>query len=162
MDYTVLVSERALAAFSLGKRIFSQQWLPRCTIEVGPGGNFRIDGGLDQMIKRILSVSPWVSLVLVAVATLSPLTLRPHVSAAHVEHLAAYVFIGFLFGLIYPRQMFFNCVVVLGTATLLETLQLLTPDRHGRIEDLAFKLAGAIAGIVVGKIAARQIVLWRR
>ncbi len=113
------------------------------------------------MIKRILSVSSWASLALVAIATLSPLTLRPHISAAHVEHLAAYAFIGLLFGLAYPRQMFLYCLVVLGTATLLETLQLLTPDRHGRIEDLAFKLAGAIIGIVAGKIAARQIVLWR-
>ena len=99
---------------------------------------------------------------MVAAATLSPLTLRPHVSAAHVEHIAAYAFVGLLFGLVYPRQMLLSCVVVLGTATLLEVLQLLTPDRHGRIDDLAFKLAGAIAGIVAGKIAARQIALWRR
>ena len=97
-----------------------------------------------------------------AAATLSPLTLRPHMSAAHVEHLAAYAFIGLLFGLVYPRQTFLNGVVVLGTATLLEVLQLMTPDRHGRIADLGFKLAGAIAGIVAAKIAARQIALWRR
>ncbi|MBX9840394.1 MAG: VanZ family protein [Xanthobacteraceae bacterium] len=114
------------------------------------------------MIKRILSVAPWASLAFVAAATLSPLTLRPHMSAAHVEHLAAYAFIGLLFGLVYPRQTFLNGVVVLGTATLLEVLQLMTPDRHGRIADLGFKLAGAIAGIVAAKIAARQIALWRR
>jgi VanZ family protein len=114
------------------------------------------------MIRKIFIVSPWVSLTFVAAATLGPVAARPHLFDAHVEHFGAYVVIGLLFGLVYPRQTFLICVIVLGAAALLESLQLLTPDRHGQVLDLAAKLAGGTAGIVAGKIAARQIALRRR
>jgi hypothetical protein len=41
------------------------------------------------------------------------------------------------------------CLIVLGSAVLLEMMQLLTPDRHGRIQDAIEKMAGGAAGIVV-------------
>jgi hypothetical protein len=119
-------------------------------------------------------IASWTSLALIAAATLSPLALRPHLFPVHAEHFAAFAAVGLLFCLAYPRQIFLNCAIVLGAASLLETLQLLTPDRHGRASDLAFKLAGAIAGIVAGKLAvkltanlagklaARQIAVRRR
>ncbi|CAN7492006.1 hypothetical protein LJR220_004470 [Bradyrhizobium sp. LjRoot220] len=34
----------------------------------------------------------------------------------------------------------------------LETLQLLTPDRHGRLLDAAVKVAGGISGIGAGQL----------
>ena len=121
----------------------------------------------SRIAARIVS---WTSLALIAAATLSPLALRPHLFPVHAEHFAAFAAIGLLFCVAYPRQIFLNGAIVLGAASLLETLQLLTPDRHGRASDLAFKLAGAIAGIVAGrlaanlagKLAARQITLRRR
>lgn len=43
-------------------------------------------------------------------------------------------------------------LIVLGCAVLLEIMQLLTPDRHGRIQDAIEKMAGGVLGIVVGRI----------
>lgn len=129
-------------------------------------GTLKNSGCADRMIDKILltasRIACWTSLALIAAATLSPLALRPHFFPVHVEHFAAFAVVGLLFCLAYPRQTFLTCAIVLGAATLLETLQFLTPDRHGRLSDLAFKLAGAIAGIVAGKFAARQIALRRR
>ena len=105
------------------------------------------------MIKKLSLVSSWASLAFVAAATLSSLALRPHLFAVRIEHVGAFAVIGVLFCLAYPRQTVLVCAVVLGGATLLETLQLLTPDRHGQISDLLFKLSGGVSGIVVGKVA---------
>lgn len=116
----------------------------------------------EKILLTASRVASWSSLALIAAATLSPLALRPHLFPVHAEHFAAFAVIGVLFCLAYPRQTFLTCAIVLGAAALLELLQLLTPDRHGRMSDLVFKLAGAMAGIVVGKVTARQIALRRR
>jgi VanZ family protein len=41
--------------------------------------------------------------------------------------------------------------VVVGVAVLLEVLQLLTPDRHGRITDALEKVLGGAIGIAAGR-----------
>jgi hypothetical protein len=51
------------------------------------------------------------------------------------DHLAAFAVLGAQFYLAYSRQIAFVCLVVLGSAVLLEFAQLLTPDRHARILD---------------------------
>ncbi len=43
------------------------------------------------------------------------------------------------------------CLIVLGSAVLLEIVQLLTPDRHGRIQDAIEKIAGGVVGIAVAQ-----------
>jgi VanZ family protein len=56
------------------------------------------------------------------------------------------------------------CLIVIGSAVLLEYAQLLTPDRHGRVEDALEKIAGGVAGILVGRIIvyfARNKRLWK-
>jgi hypothetical protein len=109
----------------------------------------------DHMIRKLSLVSSWASLTFVAAATLSSLVLRPHLFEVRIEHVGAFAVIGLLFCLAYPRQTVLVCAVVLGSAALLEALQLLTPDRHGQMSDLLFKLAGGASGIVAGKVAAR-------
>ncbi len=85
-------------------------------------------------------------------ATLCPIAVRPHISNnSYIEHFSAFAIIGLLFCLTYPRQTFLISVVVLGSTTLLEVMQFLTHDRHGRISDLEFKLAGAIVRIAAGE-----------
>jgi VanZ family protein len=53
--------------------------------------------------------------------------------------------------LAYPRRTVLVCLVVLGSAALLEMMQLLTPDRHGRLLDAIEKMAGGAAGIAAGR-----------
>src|SRR3977135_3266799 len=60
-------------------------------------------------------------------------------------------FLGTLFCAAYPRQIVLVCLIVLGGAVLLEIMQLLTPDRHGRIQDAIEKMASGLVGIVVGR-----------
>jgi hypothetical protein len=45
--------------------------------------------------------------------------------------------------------------VVIGTAILLESLQLLEPSRHGRLFDASVKIAGGLIGLGAGSIFAR-------
>jgi VanZ family protein len=59
--------------------------------------------------------------------------------------------LGDLRNLAYPRQVAFVCLIVLGSAVLLEILQLLTPGRHGRAQDAIEKMAGGVVGIVIGR-----------
>jgi VanZ family protein len=85
-------------------------------------------------------------------ATLYPIGLRPHVADIGYEHVAAFVAAGLLFALAYPRHMILVIALVLGSAILLEILQLVTPDRHGRVLDLALKLLGGSIGIVIARV----------
>ncbi len=70
----------------------------------------------------------------------------------HLEHFAAYAFLGLAFALAYPSRILLVVGIVVGAALGLETLQLLTPDRHGRAVDAFVKALGGISGICVGQI----------
>jgi hypothetical protein len=97
------------------------------------------------MNQKIWAVIAWGALGVIVFATLSPLGLRPHLASQHREHFAAFAAVGLLFGLAYRRPVLV-LVLLCAAAVVLELLQLLTPDRHGRAIDVAFKLAGAGAG----------------
>ena len=80
-----------------------------------------------------------------------PIQDRPTLpTSTSFEHLAAFAVLGALFCLAYPRQIALVWLIVLGSAVLLEFMQLLTPGRHGRILDAVEKMAGGAAGIVAG------------
>lgn len=64
-----------------------------------------------------------------------------------VERFASFAIFGLLFCLAYPRRISTVLIFVLGSAVLLEVLQLLTLDRHARILDAVQKLAGGASGI---------------
>jgi VanZ family protein len=80
-------------------------------------------------------------------------------SLSHLDHYLAFEAAGSLFGPTYPRQTFFVCILVLGSAVLLELLQLLTPDRHARVIDAVRKIIGGAIGIAFARLA---ISLYRR
>jgi VanZ family protein len=103
------------------------------------------------MLQRLIGLAAWGLLAFIAYATISPIQDRPTLpTSASFEHLAAFAVLGALFSLAYPRQVALVCLIVLGSAVLLELLQLLTPDRHGRVPDAIEKMAGGVGGIMVG------------
>jgi VanZ family protein len=105
------------------------------------------------MIHKLIAIAAWGALAFIAFATLSPIQHRPTLSgSASLEHVAAFAALGILFCLAYPRQTMLVCLVVLGAAVLLEVLQLLTPDRHGRIMDALEKVLGGAIGIMAGRL----------
>jgi Na+/glutamate symporter len=96
-------------------------------------------------------IAGWLALGFIAYATLSPIDARPVVAGVQFEHFAAFALLGIALGFAYPDRVVFVVAVVAGGAVVLETLQLLTPDRHGRLLDAAVKVAGGICGIGAGQ-----------
>jgi VanZ family protein len=104
------------------------------------------------MVHRLITVAAWTLLAFIAYATISSIQSRPAVYASpDFERLAAFGALGLLFCLAYPRQFVLACLIVLGSAVLLEITQQLTSDRHGRIHDAIIKITGGTLGIVAGR-----------
>jgi VanZ family protein len=104
------------------------------------------------MLHKLTAVAAWAVLAFIIYATVSPLQDRPTLSgSADLEHIGAFAVLGGLFCLVYPRHIVLVCLIVLGSAALLEVLQLLTPDRHGRPLDAIEKIVGGAVGIVAGR-----------
>jgi VanZ family protein len=110
-----------------------------------------------DMLYKLVSMIAWACLLFVAWATLSPASLRPRLletapaSIVLLEHFGAFAVIGFLFSVTYPRTALI-CLLVLGSAVILELLQLVVPDRDARVVDAVEKLIGGGAGIIAAKI----------
>jgi VanZ family protein len=105
------------------------------------------------MLRNLLAIAAWACLAFIVYATLSPIQDRPTVASPHVEHVAAFAITGGLFCLAYPKRIILVCLIVLGSAVLLEYGQTLTPDRHGAILDALEKMAGGVLGICAGRAA---------
>jgi glycopeptide antibiotics resistance protein len=104
------------------------------------------------MIHKLITVAAWTLLAFIAYATISQIQARPTLFASpSFERLAAFTVLGVLFCLAYPRRILLVCLIVIGSAVLLELAQLLTPDRHGRIQDAIIKMTGGALGIVAGR-----------
>jgi hypothetical protein len=99
------------------------------------------------MFHKLVAIAAWACLVFIAYATLSPIQARPKISSSDLEHIVAFAATGLLFCLAYPRQIVRVCLIVLGSAVLLEYLQTLTPDRHGTLLDASEKVFGGAFGI---------------
>ena len=114
------------------------------------------------MFRTVTATAAWTSLAFIAYATLSPLNERPEFDSplfSHLDQYLAFAVAGGLFGLAYPRETFFVCILVLGSAVFLEVSQLLTPDRHARVMDAVRKIIGGAIGIAFARLA---ISLYRR
>lgn len=107
---------------------------------------------LTAVIQRISILTSWLALALIAFVTLSPIGDRPILASPHLEHFAAFALMGLAFALAYPHRVLLIVTIVIGAALGLEALQLLTPDRHGRVADALIKVLGGISGICVGQM----------
>ena len=106
------------------------------------------------MIQRVCAIGSWLALAFIVYATLSPIDARPVLTSPHREHFAAFALMGLAFGLAYPNRVLLVVVIVVGAAAGLEALQVLTPDRHGRVWDALVKALGGICGISFGQLAS--------
>jgi VanZ family protein len=104
------------------------------------------------MIQKVSTFAGWLALSFIVYVTLSPIEARPVVGGLQFEHFAAFALMGLAFCLAYPGRVFLVVAIVVGSAITLEALQLLTPDRHGRVLDALVKAAGGICGIGVGQL----------
>jgi VanZ family protein len=117
------------------------------------------------MFDKITAITAWALLAFIAFATISPIPERPTLTtSSSIEHLAAFAALGVLFCAAYRKQFALVLLIVIGSAVLLEYAQLLTPDRHGRVEDALEKIAGGAVGILIGRVIvyfARKKRLWK-
>jgi VanZ family protein len=107
---------------------------------------------LPAMIQKVSIAAGWLALAFIVYATLSPIGARPVVAGPQSEHFAAFAVMGLAFALAYPNRILLVVAIVVGSAFGLEMLQLLTPDRHGRVLDALVKAAGGVCGISAGQL----------
>ena len=107
---------------------------------------------LPSMIQKVSIAAGWLALAFIVYATLSPIQDRPVVAGPQLEHFAAFALMGLAFALAYPNRILLVVAIVVGSAIGLEALQLLTPDRHGRVLDALVKAAGGACGMSAGQL----------
>ena len=107
---------------------------------------------LPAMVQRVSIITGWLALTFIVYATLSPIQDRPVIAGPQLEHFVAFALVGLAFGLAYPNRLLLIVAIVVGSAFGLEALQLLTPDRHGRVLDAVMKAAGGVCGIGAGQL----------
>ena len=107
-------------------------------------------------LKTALRILAWLLLAGLIFATLAPINLRPNSPLpTGAERAFALMLVGFVFAVAYPRRIALVVALVLGSTLLLELLQFMSPSRHGRLVDVAVKLAGASAGLALGWLLVR-------
>jgi VanZ family protein len=108
------------------------------------------------MIHKFIAIAAWACLIFISYATLSSIGARPELTGVGfykafftvLERFGAYAVLGFLFYLAYPRHKVPVCMLVFGSAIVLELLQNFVPDRDARVSDAIEKLAGGVVGIL--------------
>lgn len=106
--------------------------------------------------RRLLVGAAWLLLGGIAFVTLSPIGLRPITGlSANTERLIAWLALGFVFGLAYPRQRLLIGVILALAAIGFELGQHLVIGRHGRMLDGLVKVAGAAIGLGVSMLVDR-------
>ncbi|CAB4325262.1 MULTISPECIES: VanZ family protein [unclassified Brucella] len=107
-------------------------------------------------MKLILRAAAWLVLLAILAVTISPIQFRPVTGEpVNLERLAAFLVVGGLFALAYPRHWLAVLVLTMGCAALFELLQRITPGRHGEFHDFLFKAAGAAIGVAIGHSLSR-------
>jgi VanZ family protein len=106
--------------------------------------------------RRLFSILAWAMLAFIAFATLLPYSLRPGLSETEppivvmVERVGAFAVLGLLFLVSYPDRTRTVCLLVFGSAAVLEIGQAFLPGRHARIVDVLEKVVGGGAGMLLG------------
>jgi VanZ like family len=109
---------------------------------------------LSRIAARIAAL---VLLAIITFSTLSPIQMRPHIAEANVERGLAYVLLGLTLAISFPNRLFQTVIFVVGTAGILEILQIIDPGRHARFLDALVKAAAGIMGVAVGWIVVRAM-----
>jgi hypothetical protein len=112
-------------------------------------------------MHKLLAISAWTAFALIVFLTISPLDMRPVITAdPNIERFVAFAIVGLLFGLAYPRRLVVDASFIMIAAGVLEAFQLMTRDRHGHIADAFVKAGGGAFGVATALMIL--IVLERR
>jgi hypothetical protein len=107
-------------------------------------------------LQRTNRVAAWTALTIIVVLTVVPPGLRPVTVAPHgIEHAAAFLLAGILFGMAYVGREWILSAGAIVFCAAIETVQRYVPERarHARISDLIVDAAAGIAGVLVIALA---------
>lgn len=101
-----------------------------------------------EKLRRLAVLLGWAVVLVIAVATLSPIDARPHVPmlGADAERFLSYFAAGAALAFAYPRKRWLVLAGIIAFATGLEWLQTWEVTRHGLPHDAIVKVAGAALG----------------
>ena len=91
-------------------------------------------------------------------ATVGPLGPLPQVDFAPIARFGAFLVIGVLLTIAFPRSRWIILVVLIMSIAALEVVQSLSPGRHGRFDDFVLKAAGTIMGAALVGVGRRLAV----
>jgi hypothetical protein len=101
------------------------------------------------MIRTACRIIGWLILLAIIFATVSPIGLRPRLCyGPDFDRFIAFLASGLFLGFGYRRRWLWAVGFIAIAAFGIETLQMLTPDRHARFWDAAVKAGGGILGVL--------------
>ncbi|MDO9561500.1 MAG: VanZ family protein [Bradyrhizobium sp.] len=104
--------------------------------------------------RLVVRSAAWLSILLVLLATLVPIGLRPATGLPpNIERFFVMAAVGALFAAAYPRRFWLIVLTLSLTAAMVEPLQSLAAGRHPSFRDVEFKALGAAVGAVFGYAA---------
>ena len=104
----------------------------------------------------VVHILAWFSLALVVLATVAPIGARQFsISTMNTESIFLFGLMGLLFVVAYPDNRRVIAIFCILATSASESLVLIFPDRHLRVERLIIKLLGATVGLLVGGILMR-------
>jgi len=118
-------------------------------------------------LQKIAQVAGWLAVVVIAILSLVPGSLRPHISAppilehvvAYLEHVVAYLvtagLLTFGYGKQYHPLVVALCLSIYSAA--LEIAQIVIPGRHAGFFDFAASATGAVIGSALPWIVLRAL-----
>ena len=110
------------------------------------------DTDLRSGLNKAIRILAWSSLIVIFLITDGPIRFRPVTGLApNTERFIALLIVGTLFGFAYPRRTLLIACVVLVGIFMFELLQMIWRSRHASFHDIAYKSAGAVAGLMIGK-----------
>lgn len=118
-----------------------------------------------MMTRKFFKGLAWAVLVALVFVTVSPIGLRPHtIMSVGLDRAVAFFLAGAVFAVAYPGRWMSLALFLVASSFAIEMLQELSPTRHARFDDALVKAAGAVVGIIAGKIAltVRRGILARR
>ena len=106
------------------------------------------------LAPALLRLTASAFVLLVAAVTLGPAGLRPHLFAdPQAERLLAFLVLGYVLALAFPRRRLATALFVAALAIGLEAAQHLTPDRHGMVREAVIKAVGGLLGVAAVVVA---------
>ena len=97
------------------------------------------------------------AIVAIAMLSLVPNELRPHVGPKLLEHFTAYLGTGVLLALAWPQRGLFFIVALPVYSAALEIAQMWVPGRTTNLADFVASASGALVGVLAIWVAQRNL-----